>query len=399
MKIITTVGTSLISNSGVDCNDLENERFLESKFEQENAFFKTHIRPKEEVLLKSIRNNNASAELASLKKIDPEEQAEIYLLCTETVTSYMCGRVLKRYLENFEKQKASVRWIKGLQVEDKKTFETTGLVELLNEIEKISLEDWQSVVINITGGYKAIIPFLTIVAQINQVPLYYLFDDRELGKYPLIKMPQTPIDVNWSEFEKYNQVWEELRNGISHWTSFKAKNQISDDFHACVWFDDNDPEYALISGIGEAFYRRYKQWTFVHVLQNGPFVSNHTRRRALNEAIASLQGKLNQFIQSNGLTNRDLPDVIEDIRQKGGELDHTDLMKGTECFISKYPSANPEIRILYSFSLGNGKISKLQIWDFRIENFNHSTYPKEFREFFDANKSGRWIPYLQTRNF
>ncbi|WP_373553993.1 hypothetical protein [Haliscomenobacter sp.] len=398
MKIITTVGTSLIINSDVNCESLEIETFDESLFDgKAESNVKKLIISNEKELKDSIQNNSVCAELASLAKIDPEGKAEIHLLCTETITSYMCGRVLQMHLG----KRAKLKWVKGLQVKNKKQFETIGLVELLNEMEKISQGDWGSISINMTGGYKAIIPFLTVVAQINQVPLYYIFNEEGSDGYPLIKMPQTPIDVNWSEFEKYNQVWESLRNGIDNWTVFKAQNKIEDDFHACVWFDDEKPgsDYALISGIGEAFYRRYKQWTFIHVLQNGPFVSNYTRRRNLNEAISGLQNKLNQFIQANGLVKSGRHEVVEQVRKSGGELDHTDSMKGTECLISKYPSANPEIRILYSFHLENGKVSMLKIWDFRIENFNHSTYPKELREFYEANKQGSWIPYLQTRNY
>jgi putative CRISPR-associated protein (TIGR02619 family) len=406
-KIITTVGTSLATNDERVKNlveDIRQETFDITLFDSngQESSIKREIKELERKLYEYILNHpaKASAELSSLDKIDPEGTSEIYLLCTETNLSYLCGRVLCEYLTKEKNQKVDVILVNGLQVKDKKRFETEGLVELLDQMEKISAGDWQSVIINMTGGYKAIIPFLTIVAQINQIPTYYIFDDSQKGEYPLIKMPQTPIDVNWSEFEKYNHVWEELREGIDNWSQFKAQHQIDDDFHSCVWFDDNNPEYALLSGIGEAFYKRYKQWTFVHVLQNGPFASIENRRRALNEAISNLQGKLNDFIKSNGLQNATKEEVIHQIRSNGGELDHTNIMRGTDCLISKYPSANPEIRILYSFDLNNGKISPLKIWNFRIGSFNHSTYPKEFRDFFNTNQhSEQWIPYLQTRNF
>ncbi len=396
MKIITTVGISLVSNSSEDCESLSKQTFLASLFEPANEYFKKYIAPKEEALLKSIKDRNASAEISSLYKIDPNEQAEIYLICTETVLSKLCGNVLKKHYGERVKE---VKVISGLQIQDKKKFETEGLVYLFDEIERISQGYWQDVAINMTGGYKAIIPFLTVISQIYKVPAYYMFDDKEQSGYELLKMPQIPIDINWSEFEKYKGVWEDLRKGISNWTEYQAKNQLMDDFHACVWMDESSPDFALISGLGEAFYRRYQQWTFIYVLQNGPFSTIQIRRRALNDAINGLQEKVNHFILSNNLKNKPLDEITIAIRQQGGELDHTEAMKGTNGFISKYPSANPEIRLLYSFEMDFGKVSKLKIWDFRIESFNHSTYPKEFREFYEANKEGKWIPYLQTQNF
>lgn len=197
MKIITTVGTSLISNSNVDCSNLENEKFSESKFEKDNDFFKRHIKSKEDALFHSINGDNASAELSSLKKIDPTEQADIYLLCTETVTSCMCGRVLERYLG----ERANVKIIPDLQVKNAKDFEEKGFLSLIENIKFICENKDDKVVLNISGGYKALIPAMTLVAQLEKIPLYYLFEEGE----DIIEIENLPINFDWEVIEQYHE--------------------------------------------------------------------------------------------------------------------------------------------------------------------------------------------------
>ncbi|MDZ4709992.1 MAG: hypothetical protein SH818_16450 [Saprospiraceae bacterium] len=195
MKIITTVGTSLISNSLVDCSSLDSQTFKSELFLPENDFFKTYIIKKEESLFEFIRDNGTCAELDSLKKMDSDMEAEIYLLCTETVLSFMCGRVLKKYLG----ERAKVQYIEGLQVKDAKKFENEGFFNLVKEVKSIK-NNYADVRLNISGGYKALIPPLTLLAQLEQIPLYYLYEDSE----ELIETGNLPINFDWEVIEQFS---------------------------------------------------------------------------------------------------------------------------------------------------------------------------------------------------
>ena len=100
----------------------------------------------------------------------------------------------------------SIKAIEGLQVFDRVKLEREGLTNLVDEIYKLFeyySPDEENVLLNITGGYKCIIPYLTILAQINRAPLFYINDETE----ELIKIPQAPLDIDWGMFEKYkNQI-------------------------------------------------------------------------------------------------------------------------------------------------------------------------------------------------
>ena len=64
--------------------------------------------------------------------------------------------------------------INGLQIKKIEDFSDRGMPTLMRRISQL---DNGQLVINITGGYKATVPYLTILSQIDQIPLFYTFED------------------------------------------------------------------------------------------------------------------------------------------------------------------------------------------------------------------------------
>lgn len=261
MKIITTVGTSLISNSGLDCSNLENNKFQESLFDgkKDNNLKKT-IDNKEAELLQYIQNEGAiaSAELASLEKIDPRGQADVYLLCTETVTSYMCGRVLQRYLG----ERSKAYYIEGLQVKILDEFKKQGVPNLLTAIEKIAQGGhyWEDVVLNVTGGYKAIIPIITIIGQIKKLPTYYIFKGETDRQYELIEIPKMPVDYQTDVFETY---WVTFSRFGAVGEEIQEKKAVTNEFlTACEGFLEVADDMVTLNPVGKILWWNYQQQYF-----------------------------------------------------------------------------------------------------------------------------------------
>ncbi len=203
MKVITPVGTSIFENffenndnSTVKnyYNDLKNLR------ESEYAKNETKINNIKKEISKWIDKEkdkfNISAEVKSLKKISDElkEDLEVYLLASDTVLSKLAGEILQEFIPKIvpkcEVKKLEI--IKDLQIWYRKDF-NKGMSNLISKIYEISGEYWDNVIINITGGYKATIPYLTILAQINNCPIYYIFEDTDA----LIKIPNIPFSKDW----------------------------------------------------------------------------------------------------------------------------------------------------------------------------------------------------------
>lgn len=421
-KIITTVGTSLITNgqkqndgfiSYRDVNILEGRRHNES--------IKPELKSRIEQLSKKIQKNlkfqyaSFAAETASLLKIAEElkEPFEVYLLATDTILSPVCAEMIKIWFEiqklNSELQnielfntihfESNTRYIiLGLQVKNKDVFEREGMPALVERVN--DLTNTYDTVFNITGGYKAIIPYMTIIGQIYQVPIYYTFKgDSSDDDFELIKIPQAPFDINWSMFEKYRKTIEELYNGVEDWTSHRIKNNIGDDFSLCVYHDNND-DTAFLSGIGQLFHEKYNRWLMVKVLANGPFSQKEAdkNRKVLNQAIEGLYNMLNDFIKNNKASWSivDKENLIHALLTSGGDLLNHANKGNKNYFICKYPKSSPEIRLLYSFDIENETLAGLKVYHFKVGGFDHDKYVSEFHDFYKNNINKDFIPYLQV---
>jgi len=222
-RIITTVGTSIIGNFKQE--NSESPRIKD--FDQlENTSLKdweNHPKKIERcklVLTKFLQKDKhkASAEVKSLGKIIaqyvqyPDDKIEIYLLATDTILSRMVAEVLEEY---YRKNQTvyflpDKHIIKGLQVKDAKNLGEHGFANLINVIEKIKVKNDEDdkkdknekkeikLILNVTGGYKAIIPILTILGQVMDVPVNYIYEDSEA----LIEIEKMPIGIDWGLAEE-----------------------------------------------------------------------------------------------------------------------------------------------------------------------------------------------------
>jgi len=273
-KIITTVGTSLFENYHKKNRDKTKD------FENLYNFFKDNeISAKEldnhELRKKSLIDNfnsnyfknnpDASAEIKSLIKLQEElkEDFDIYLLHSDTALGRLAAEIIKDNISLYEEyglkiSKVDIHPIENLQIQNRQKF-IKGMQELINNIYKISQNYWGNVVINITGGYKATIPYLTILAQVNQCPIYYIFENTDA----LIQIPNIPIDINWKLFEDY---WESFslieKSNVIKESDLPEK--FLKDCRAFLESEDIDNEHCcVLNPLGEILWNKYKEKYFV----------------------------------------------------------------------------------------------------------------------------------------
>lgn len=215
MKVITTVGMSIYNNASYLADSVhKNWKTLSDKY----AKYSSIGTIKNAIKKEWSSNPNTSAEIASLIQIQQELKCpiEVYLIATETIHSHLCAELIRDWFEEFPQQHITaksiqIKVITSLLVSTKVIFKT-GLSKLFKVIdEEIVIKDknnkrqWNEIAFNITGGYKAIIPHLTIMAQIYRCPMYYVFDENREDdlKYELIKIPALPINFDWLVSEIY----------------------------------------------------------------------------------------------------------------------------------------------------------------------------------------------------
>lgn len=252
MRVITTVGTSIFTNYNKKDNvirgypslsrdyegittqfDNLDERMNEAKgkpesipaSEYKNSRYQSDIDYIREViryLWLAEAQEKSCAELQTLYKIVEEEEAkefEVYLLATDTVLSVLACELIKEFLlekEPFNGKKlrcifnndieaTDTTIVKGLQVNDAENFTNEGFNNLLQIIEKQT--SGNKALLNISGGYKGIIPFLTLFAQIKDIPLKYNYEKSDT----VISVGSLPFHFDYSLFEDEFLAFETIK--------------------------------------------------------------------------------------------------------------------------------------------------------------------------------------------
>ncbi|AOQ22949.1 hypothetical protein MTAT_24150 [Moorella thermoacetica] len=334
----------------------------------------------QKALLNWVRpGEDTCAEIKSICKIRQQVTGDVVvrLLATDTVLSRLVAEILEQVMGRqmqviFEPQKDI---IKGLQVWDRKLFEREGLVNLIARIEELSAGNYEGTAINFTGGYKALIPYLTIMGQLYNLPLYYIFEDTD----ELIKLPQVPVSINWGIFEKYSHVIADLAEGIYDWPGYKLRHPIEEDFQACIWEENN---FAELNAIGRIFWSQYRNYFPVEILKGSPYADDTSgNKREVNEALAELYGRLMRVIRENGLDNTGTLQAFLNFLP-----DTDDLRHGEKPDRDKYifkSTRKSQIRLVYTPLIRPYGLS-LQLFGYVRGNFDHKKYIKEFKEQMEA---------------
>lgn len=221
-KLITTVGTSLFENYLRQRRDIEDyyERIKEACYDEYEEYKSYAERIKRSIInyYNKYLPDEASAEIKSIRKInkDLKDELEIYLIATDTIASFIAATVIKEFLEKEDFKvyfNCEIDVIKGLQVKNRQIFINQGLSNLIRRIENITGGYYEEVIFNISGGYKAVIPYLTLMAQINGCEMYYIFEDTE----ELIEIPPGPVTLKNEVFDSFKEEFIELENGIDNY--------------------------------------------------------------------------------------------------------------------------------------------------------------------------------------
>lgn len=159
----------------------------------------------------AVSNDDASAEISTLVKIQRQwgKFDKVVFLCTDTLLSVLSAEIMRTspVLEGIE---IDVIPVKQLNVKNYKIFKEQGLGHLVTAvIDAVDNTPVDDVVMNISGGYKALIPFLTLLAQIKKIPVFYLYEE----SCQLLQFPQLPVNFDWGYVDAFLNVSKILKSG------------------------------------------------------------------------------------------------------------------------------------------------------------------------------------------
>lgn len=213
IRVITTVGTSLFENF-LEQNNVIRKHYdtIKTKLFSDYDNYKSEIEFIKKQLSSFVKNQNSSAEVKTLFKIKEyeKESLEVYFLCTDSIVSKVAAESIKEALNDVISIKG-IYVIDGLQIYDHTKYDTVGFPNLISKFKELAINNSNSdkVILNISGGYKAIIPPMVILGQIYDIQLVYIYEQSE----ELIYFSSLPIHFDWSLAESYYPYLQEISIG------------------------------------------------------------------------------------------------------------------------------------------------------------------------------------------
>ncbi|MBL7785307.1 MAG: hypothetical protein JNM36_05335 [Chitinophagales bacterium] len=231
-KIFTTVGTSITKT--LKFSGFDDKSFHENWENNRKATFCTNKSTWKGNIKKHLNNTQLSAEISSLHKIHESlkegDKYEVYLLCTDTLASAVCAWAIQQWFEgNKDKYTkfSTVRFdstkdhiVENLRITNQTDYDSgfMALIDILKnktEISKEEKEKGEGDILNITGGYKAIIPILTLYGQLREMRLQYIYNETELKDAVLVTVGNLPIGFDAEKIERiYPLLDEEVLKNI-----------------------------------------------------------------------------------------------------------------------------------------------------------------------------------------
>ena len=161
------------------------------------------IRPEGESL-----KNELSAEIHSLVRIGITDRDRVILLASSTEDGYCCAIAVEKYLHHYwTNLDVQIKQVTGLQVLDAELFRTTGVVEFVRHIiAEINNYGASNIILNPTGGYKALVPYTVLVGMLKGVKCDYIFEQST----KFLELPPLPVEFSRSQFEAHRGLFKKI---------------------------------------------------------------------------------------------------------------------------------------------------------------------------------------------
>jgi len=212
--IIATVGQTVIVNSDAGARDFVRD-FGHQDVDLKAIANNKHSFPGQNwynIVMASLRAKaddplllrRASAELnhlvPTLQNQPPNRNDRLHFLASETPDGVLAARILADFCREYFERDTYVEIIEGLQVENGDRFRREGLNNLISKFFNI-LRDapagtYQRI-INPTGGFKGVVPYLTLIGMLQNVELSYIYEFSS----EMIRLAGVPLRLDFEQME------------------------------------------------------------------------------------------------------------------------------------------------------------------------------------------------------
>lgn len=248
---ICTAGTSIVTGTGLDLKHFAKRQLsewqqLDEEIEIAKQFAMDAVKKKSDADFPRV-----SAELNSLIKIGLSLDDQVILIATETIEGKLCAELVARVLH--EKKLCAnvvVKVIEGLQAQDGRRFQQIGLKNLIGYISQFEHGD---VIFNPTGGFKSVVPYITLAGMLFNKPVKYIHEFSD----DVITLANIPIkfdeELIFSLEDKLRKIDADCYIGKNEW---RRGIEFSDSRYDCL-VEEIDGKITM-SGIGLLLWEKFK---------------------------------------------------------------------------------------------------------------------------------------------
>ncbi len=197
------------------------------------------------------------AEQKSIEKVMEKKNlnpADCYyhFLLTNTPDCQFCGSFIGH--EVIQGGQVTFYIPAGLGKADDDNFAKQGIPSLLSCIaeilDKIEKDNHEAVIIP-TGGYKAIIPYLTIASVLYKQPAYYIYEESEA----LLELPAPPLSINGPEFRSALVLMENI-TGSDKTNADSYFQELPESFQKLLYINKDNHTYEY-NGFGQRLKKMF----------------------------------------------------------------------------------------------------------------------------------------------
>ncbi len=188
-----------------------------------------------------------------MSKIEGIKDSNLVFLASETFSCIFAAQVISTLCQEFFGVEPEIKIIEGIQVLNPVLFRETGVRNYLKCLAEYgSMLTPDEIIINITGGFKAILPVATMIGNVLGHRVVYVFERSD----ELITIPPLPVSVDVELWGRYAHVLKEMDEkpgdcGEPNFFNEEDKNYFS------PFFERFEKGFRL-SYLGELFYNKYK---------------------------------------------------------------------------------------------------------------------------------------------
>jgi putative CRISPR-associated protein (TIGR02619 family) len=269
--VISTVGASVFTQASEDIRSEWRTFDQQQGLDLQKIARETHDFPGRDLYqrvmnhLKAIADSpnsedrlmRASAELKSLfyilKGHDANKNDILHFFATDTPAGTLAARIISDFAREYFKIQTEVVRIEGLQVTDDTSFNTQGIRRFISRVfdrlNKASRGTYRRV-LNPTGGYKGVVPYLTLIGMIEEdVEISYIYETSSA----LITLRRIPMTLDYTALgSAHDALLAANREFISRDTLAELLGVDAQELlkhPALSLFDVDDDQYS-INGLG-----------------------------------------------------------------------------------------------------------------------------------------------------